>query len=74
MKEIINGERKFLKIDQINYVTVPMYDECKPQEVIEKLNLKSNDDFLSYCPEVMWKNEPKDREFFFNVVNTLYPH
>ena len=22
----------------------------------------------------MWKDEPKDRDFFFNVVNTLYPN
>lgn len=46
MKEIINGERKHLKINEINYVSVPMYDECKPKNIIEALKLKNNNDFL----------------------------
>jgi len=25
-------------------------------------------------PEIEWKGSPADRDFFYNIVNTLYPH
>ena len=42
--------------------------------MIEDLKLKNDNKFLEFCPEVIWKNKPKDREYFFNIVNTLFPH
>ena len=27
-----------------------------------------------YCPELEYKDEPKDREYFFNLLNTLEPN
>ena len=29
---------------------------------------------IDLCPELNYKNKPKDREFFFNVLNTLIPN
>ena len=39
MKEIISGERPYFYIKDINYVTVPFYDELSPRNVIKELNL-----------------------------------
>ena len=29
---------------------------------------------LEYCPELEYKEKPKDREFFFNILNTIIPN
>ena len=29
---------------------------------------------LAYCPELKERNRPKDRTFFFNVLNTIKPN
>ena len=26
---------------------------------------------INYCPELEYKNKPKDREFFYNILNTI---
>ena len=59
----------------INWVTVTTYDELTPWNVIESCHLKSEKDLwkklLVYCPELKHKKNPKDRKFFFNILNTL---
>ena len=40
MKDIIAGKKEFLKTNEISYVDVPMFDELKPELVIEHLKLK----------------------------------
>ena len=46
MRDIFEGRRKYLLLNDVNFVTVPLYDECCPIKVIEKLKLKENSDFL----------------------------
>ena len=53
---------------------VPIYAECKPENVIEKLKLKESSKFMEFFPEIEYKQTPTDRAFFYNVVNTLIPH
>ena len=38
------------------------------------MKLKENDTLKQFFPELEYKNEPTDREFFYNVVNTFVPH
>ena len=40
MKDIIAGKKEFLKTNEIIYVDVPMFDELKPELVIDHLKLK----------------------------------
>ena len=79
MKRIIAGKKKYLKDKEVLRVTVPLYDELKPRNVMYTLNFKENDPkiwelVLDLCPEITEKGIPKDREFFFNVLNTLKPN
>ncbi len=65
-----------MKIKDVNFVHVPLFDELKPQHVLEKMNLEKNnlkiyEDLLHFCPELKIKKWPKDREFFFNILNSL---
>ena len=53
---------------------MPNFDECCPKTLIAVKNLKSTSDIIHYCPEITTRGYPKDREYFFNVLNTLHPH
>ena len=74
MKEILSGERSYYKIQNIKWVTVPNFDECCPKKIIESKNLKQQKEILQYCPEVYDRGYPKDREYFFNILNSIFPH
>ena len=74
MKDIIEGKRRFFRISEIQYVSVPFYDELKPENVIKKMNIKASAKLLEYLPELSERDAPKDQEFFFNIVNTIWPN
>ena len=78
MKKIISGKKKYYEIKDILWVTVPLYDELTPISVLKALNLEEDDKenwnfILDLCPEIVTKGFPKDRDFFFNILNTLKP-
>ena len=77
MKKIIKGEKKYLLTKDVIFVDVPHYDELKPENVIEKCHLEKDQIWprlSEFCPELRdRKNRPKDRTFFYNVLNTLKP-
>ena len=78
MKKIISGKKKYYEIKDIKWVTVPLFDELTPISVLKALNLEENDKeswnfILELCPEICTKGFPKDRDFFFNILNTLKP-
>ena len=39
-------------------------------ELKDEKNLKLWKELCGYCPELHNKNKPKDRNFFFNILNT----
>ena len=79
MKKIFSFKRRFFELKDIKWVTVPLYDELRPSNIIQVMKLKENhkeewECIIDLCPELQYKNKPKDREFFFNVLNTLIPN
>ena len=63
----------------MKFVTVPFYDELEPKNVIEKMNLEKDygliwNSLKNFMPELETKKVPKDRKFFFDMLNTLKPH
>ena len=38
LKDIMNGSRNYVKTHEVNYVSVPLYNELKPENVIKELN------------------------------------
>ena len=63
-------------MQQINWVNVPLYDELKPSNIIKTMELKEKEkdlwkELLNYCPELATREQPRDRTFFFNILNTL---
>ena len=57
---------------------VPTYDELAPDKIIEELNLRKNETLwqklLNFCPELEFKKNPKNRDFFFNILNFIQPN
>ena len=74
MKEIISGNKEFYFLKDLIPCHMPKYPECKPENVIKAMKLKENKTFMEFFPELEYKNEPTDREFFYNIVNTYVPH
>ena len=92
LKKIINEQIAYLKMEEINWVDVPLYDELAPANVIEQMGLRKKDKkdkfdkekieenkelwkkLLDFCPELQTKQNPKDRAFFFNILNTIKPY
>ena len=63
---------------QIHFVHFPQFDEIKPENVINVMQIEKQKPttykrLLEFCPELKDKKRPKDREFFFNILNTLIP-
>ena len=75
MRDILGGKKKYLILDELKTIEVPKYKAISVQKVYEKV--KSNDLIMSYLPDFKPEEiQPKhalDREFFFNVINTLDP-
>ena len=79
MKKIISGKKPYLLKKDIIYVTVPTYDEFKPSNVISEMELKTNkkdiwEQLKNFCPELELRDQPKDREFFYNILNKIKPN
>ena len=41
--------------------------------LLEKNNPTTYNRLIEFCPELKDKKRPKDREFFYNILNTLIP-
>ena len=63
----------------MKWIDVPLYDELQPTNIIKKMKLKEKNEketwevLMNFCPELEYKEHPKDRDFFFNVLNTIKP-
>ena len=75
MRDILGGKKKYLVFDELKTIEVPKFKAISVHKVFEKV--KENRLIMSYIPDFdPAEIEPKhalDREFFFNVINTLDP-
>ena len=71
LRQVFVEKKLLLALDEVQWVTVPKYDELSVSNVME--TLKHDENLLLYLPDNMPKGKTPDREYFFNVLNTLYP-
>jgi len=43
MKRVIAGKKKYIELKDVNWVTVPLFGELTPKNILEKMNLEKND-------------------------------
>ena len=71
MKEIFAGRKKLFKRIKVDFIDVPKYDEISVKALYDKLITFEGMSF--YFPVKYPKGRQADRDYFFNIANTLHP-
>ena len=70
LKEVFIEQKRFLRLDEVKRICVPLYDELA---VIKIWPMTKEDESLSvFFPTKMAKGRVPDREYFFNILNTVH--
>ena len=68
-KLVLTGEKKLLELKQVKFVTVPKYDELSVKRFWPML--QSDETFMQYMPVPTAEGRLPDREYFWNIANTV---
>ena len=70
-KSIFCGDKKLLKLREVKFIAVTKYDELSVKNLYEDfLELEGMSD---YFPDKYAKGRQCDREYMFNIANTVHP-
>ena len=72
LKEVFAEDKALLKLNQVSRINVPLYDELSVANIWPMM--KSDEKFMMYFPRKMAKNRVPDREYMFNILNTIQPN
>ena len=69
-KEVFQGKKKLLKLSEVKLIQMTKYDELSVKNLYDKfLTLEG---MAEYFPSKYPKGRICDREYMFNVANTLH--
>ena len=71
LKSVLADKKKLLKLKDVSFISVPRYPELTVKTLFE--HLKNDPQFMAYLPDKFPRGHPPDREYFWNVLNTLQP-
>ena len=71
LKEVLQGKKKFLKMNQVKFCNPPAYDEIGVKALYDKVATQNN--MAQFFPDKFPKGMMCDKSYFYNVWNTLYP-
>lgn len=71
LQQILSNKKKLLKQNQFKFIKVPKYDELSVKTFWELS--KIDEELVRYFPDAVSEQWLPDRDYFFNVLNTLYP-
>ena len=69
-KEVLRGDKKLLKLKEVSFVQVVKYDELAVKHLYQELVALPN--MAQYFPNRYPKGRQCDRDYMFNVANTLH--
>ena len=70
LRDVFAGKKKLKKIGEIKFVQVPRYDELSVKSLYAQL--LALDGMADYFPNSYPKGRVCDREYLFNITNTLH--
>ena len=70
-KDIFGEKKLLIRKKHVLYIDVPKYDELSVKNLYEKL--LTLDNVRKYFPDKYPKGRQCDRDYMFNVANTLHP-
>ena len=71
LKEVFAEDKELLELKEVRWINVPLFDELSVIKIWPKT--KEDTQFMKYFPQKLPKGRVPDREYFFNILNTLYP-
>ena len=71
LRQVFTDEKRLFKKNQVSYVHVPHFDELSVKKLW--LDLKDDDAFNIYFQDKFADAKGPSREYFFNILNTVYP-
>ena len=71
LKEVFAEDKELLELKAVSFINVPLFDELSVIKIWPMM--KEDQPFMKYFPNKLPKGRVPDREYFFNVLNTLYP-
>ena len=71
LKAIFTDKKKLFKKKEVDYVSVPQWDELGVLKLWK--NLKDDVAFNVYFQDRYNEQKSPNRDYFFNILNTVYP-
>ena len=71
LKSVLRGEKKLFKKKNIDYIHVSHYEELSVKGLWP--DLKDDETFKVYFNDVYPKDRLPNHDYFFNILNTIYP-
>ena len=71
LRDVLAGKKQLMKKAEVKAVQVPHYDELSVRRLWPEM--RKDADFLSFFPSKYPKDKGPPRDYFFNILNTLYP-
>ena len=69
LRAVLAYKKKLLKLTDVKFICVPKYEELSVKNLFP--HLQKDPIFMMYLPDKYPKGHPPDREYLFNVLNTL---
>ena len=69
IRQILQEEKELMEIDSVRCVNMPKLDELSVKNLWPKV--QGNQRLMRFFPDQLPKGRLPDREYFFNVLNTL---
>ena len=71
LKEVFAEDKELLELKEVRWINVPLFDELSVINIWPMT--KEDKQCMKYFPQKLPKGRVPDREYFFNILNTLYP-
>ena len=71
MKLVFIGEKKLFKKKEVQQIHVPLYDEVSVKSLWPEL--QKDEAFMKYFPNAFPANKGPARQYFMDILNTIYP-
>ena len=71
LRDIFAGKKEVLKLKDVKFISVPKYDEISVKALYSKL--VSLPGMAKYFPDKYPKGRQCDRDYLFNIAQTLHP-
>ena len=71
LKDVLVGKKQLMKKSAIKSIEVPHYEEISVKALYPEF--KKDAEMMSYFPDKYPAGKAPPREYFFNILNTIYP-